>query len=328
MRRALFFAALISTGCLHGATQLQHFPERLEFAQQPPIADGAWLAITTDEFELDTNLPEDEARYAAEVCMREIAAIEAVMGNAEPPHRVPVRLIAIANTVDFNSKFDARIAAIGTWQQGQQLLLLSGRPEHWEHRASLVEGAPATVTHEMAHVVLRRYFPFQPRWFAEGLAEYLASYKWSLDGTQVELGVANLDAYAIYRHYRTVGLTDELAWGGASADNGEANELSRYGYAWAFVHYLIHRDPNLFQDVMQQIAQGPKGIEQLNRELAPRAEKFDNAIHAYLKAGEYQTIFLPVIAKKSTAKEHALNAEEVSQVNALIDAASARYHGR
>lgn len=327
MRRASLAFVLFSSGCLHGAATLQQYPQLLDFPQTPPIVEGQWLGITTNEFELDTDLPEEQARYAAEICMREIAAIQAVMGNTEPPHRVPVRLIAMADSVDFDSKFSARVLALSTWQRGQQLLLLAGAPERWEHRASLVEGAPATVTHEMAHVVLRRYFPVQPRWFAEGLAEYLASYKWSLDGTQVELGVANLNAYAAYRHYRSVGLAELLDWGGASADNGEATEASRYGYAWAFVHWMIHTQPQLFADAMRQISKGEGAIEQFHRELSPRGPEIDNSVHAYMKTGDYQTIFLPVKITRHSAQVHPLNSDERREVQALIDAASKGYKG-
>ncbi|MFT3842202.1 MAG: DUF1570 domain-containing protein [Myxococcaceae bacterium] len=325
MRWALIAIALLFSSCLHGAATLQQYPQLLDFPQTPPIVEGQWLGITTSEFELDTDLPEEQARYAAEICMREIAAIQAVMGNSEPPHQVPVRLIAMADSVAFDSKFSARVLALSTWQHGQQLLLLSGVPERWEHRASLVEGAPATVTHEMAHVVLRRYFPVQPRWFAEGLAEYLASYKWSLDGSQVELGVANLNAYAAYQHYRSVGLAEMLDWGGASVADGEAAEASRYGYAWAFVHWMIHTQPQLFADAMRQIANGAGAIEQFDRELAPRGPEIDGAVHAYMKTGDYQTIFLPVKTSRHTAQVHPLTTEERAQVDALIDAASQGY---
>ncbi len=299
----------------------------LEWPKPPEQASPTgWWKVTTPEFELDTDLPPLLAMEGAEDFTHEIAALRAVMGAAPARYKRPVRIVVLADTLTFEQKFSRTTGALALPLADEYDLFLSGRPEKWAHRASLVEGASALVTHEMAHVVLRQYFPVQTRWFAEGMAQYLASYKWSPDGSQVELGLANLEAYQLYRHYRTIGLADMNAWGGASAEAGEASEVARYGYAWAFVHYLINREPETFGEVMANLAQGPAGVAALEQRFAARTAEYDEKVHAYMKTGEYRTITLPVPAQHAPASLEAMDAIEHAHVEGLLEQASRRFH--
>ena len=86
--------------------------------------------------------------------------------------------------------------------------------------------------HELVHLVSRHWLPRQPRWLAEGLAEYLGDAEFIRDDT-VRFG--------------------RWAWAGGDVEPLEAlwawdgpappvQETDHYQSAWAWLHYLANRD--------------------------------------------------------------------------------------
>ncbi len=286
-----------------------------------------WYKVSTPEFTIFTDLSESQAREAADAAGREMAALRAIMGGTEPAVHRHITGYVVSSDARYAELFEPRVAGLVSWEGDSVSLFLSGRPSRWEHRASMVEAAGSLVTHELAHVVLSEYFRAQPRWFSEGMAEFLESYRWAEDGTTVELGLANVDAYATYRQYRTVGIRDALAWGSAQAGGSEATDRARYGYVWALVHYLINRQPKLFAEVMRQLAQGDEAAANA-LVTPPDAEAFDQQVHAYIATGQYQTFRVSVPANRLNAVVTEATAQEVAGANARLTAASAGYHGR
>lgn len=106
--------------------------------------------------------------------------------------------------------------------------------------------------HELAHAVLRQYFREQPQWFAEGMAEYLETFRW----VEPELVRLNLGAYREYRAIRSLSVDQLLKWQGSGQRDLEVAGM--YGLSWALVHFAINKMPREFGQYMAVLAKhGP-----------------------------------------------------------------------
>ena len=292
----------------------------------PPFSSSpsGWWALSTSNITMYTDLADVDGREAVEAIEQELAVLRAMMGSSPARFKRPVRIFVVADGLEYERYF-GRLTA-GAVLRGDETVdvFLWGKPEKWARRASMVEGAASLITHELAHVVLDQYFEHQPRWFAEGFAQFLEAYRWSDDGKRVEFGLANLEAYRTYRSNRALGASDVFAWGNATASDGESTTRTLYGYSWALVHFLINVKPERFADILQTLATDGRWTPfQVTQPLDSGA--LDAAVHAYMKTGDYSTFELEVTRGRESAKQAAMNDADVAGARAVIAAAGRRF---
>lgn len=125
-----------------------------------------------------------------------------MFGRAPVVNAKKIEIIALASDMEFERVFGTRVAGLTISGKEGSTLFVYGSPLKWFERVRTdVAGTNSNVQHELAHAVLHRYFPTQPRWFAEGMAEFLETAEW-LDDDTVRIGETNVNAYTAYRAIR------------------------------------------------------------------------------------------------------------------------------
>jgi hypothetical protein len=319
MRALLPVLVLSLAGCAEA--------QRPALAWQPSATTTAtgWWGFSTAEFTLDTDGSRENGREAADAIQRELDALRAMMGNAAPLKVRQLRIIVLANGLDYEKYFGRATAGLTSHNSKRVTVFLYGRPTKWTSHSGVAEGVPSTLTHELAHVVLAQYFPLQPRWFAEGLAQYLEPYKWSDDGASIELGLPNMAAYQNYLQNRSQGAAEAREWSHASMAEGESGR-TLYGYSWALVHYLINAQPKRFTEAMRLLAE-KEPDEATRLVLEEDAADLDQKVHEYMKAGQYHPIVVPVRHPLPPVTERGLDEAEVAEVMQVLDSTGRGFRG-
>lgn len=200
---------LLASGCAH----------RLECREH---GGGEVVRVASEHFDVVSTLPIEVTRTELSRLERLWDAFSVYFGHAPPPTE-PLRvfLVGPGGVEEFGP------GSAGFVQTTLQPVLVSAvsvdeRGHAWSANA-----------HELVHLLSAYWLPRQPRWIAEGLADYLgdASFRdestlrfgrwtWS-GGTVVEL---------------------ERLWDWDRASGSPDQEGDRYASAWAYLHYLANRD--------------------------------------------------------------------------------------
>ncbi|MBL8915142.1 MAG: DUF1570 domain-containing protein [Archangium sp.] len=313
--RSLMMVVVVAmlTGCTVGTGSVVR--DTLRF--WPSTKAQGWKKIVTPEFELLTDLDTPEAQRAASLIAQSLAGLNAMFARAPVAGPVKVTVIAMRDGMDFERRFSGRVGGFAVSTDSSVTLVLYGTPDKWFVRQEATfDATESVVNHELAHAVLRRYFTEQNKWFAEGMAEYLETFRW-LDAETVQLGDPNLSAYRAYRAIRSLSVKEVLAWD-SYTDKRDLELAGYYGLAWAFVHYLRNKEPQALGKYMADLARsGPRIADQLL--VNHREDEFDKAIFAYMKAGSYQqfTLKVPLPPQAETSVE-AMSSSEREAVEATL----------
>ena len=220
-----------------------------------PRAASTWLSLSSEHVVLRTDLEREEAlRMARELeLMRKLLA-EALALDL-PPSAPPIQAVAFAKPSDLlEFTGDRRIAGTAyTLRSGRgQLLLMDGRPEDMG----------VVVAHELAHALLMQVIARQPRWFAEGMAQWASSMGRVLDGGRRVLGTVP-DPWM--REYLEEGdlskVRDLLTWD--RADKKE--DARRYATSWLLVRTLLAEHPDAFDAFRRGLQDGEAATAAWNR---------------------------------------------------------------
>lgn len=284
------------------------------------IGGGRWVELRSKHFDVLTDESLDDAQEIAHYLERTRAAmLAAVWPRAKVESSHPVDVVVLDSGLTYEKLFSRNIAGLFVGSRDSGFIALYGNPDHWEQRRTLnAEGSTSVLKHEMVHRLASLVGITQPRWLAEGLAQFLETLKVASDGKSAEIGLVNMDALSAYTHLRTVGVEDALDWHGPIDQYGQASTAARYGMSWAMVHWLYNTHPAQFARYQLALAQGKRSKAAWKvafPQLPP--SKADEAIHHYLKTGNYQvfTVKLPafhegalVVRPLSVAETHALAA--------------------
>ncbi len=160
-------------------------------------------------------------------------------------------------------------------------------------------GGSATA-HELVHLLSHYWLPRQPRWIAEGLAEYLGDARFVSHDT-VAFGGWQQHAGAIVP-------MDELWSWSEGRRRGDA-EAQMYGSAWAWVHYFADRHEKRLAALWRA----------LREQTDPRA-----AFESVFPAGEWPALHAEVRAYTASARSkgwrsQSLRAPHVSAIETVPD---------
>jgi tetratricopeptide (TPR) repeat protein len=211
-----------------------------------PRAAPPWLQLTSEHVVLRTDVDRAEALRM----IRELELMRALLTDAFalelPASAPPVQAVAFARPGDLlEFTGDRRVAGKAyTHRSGRgQLLLMDGRPDDMG----------VVVSHELAHALLTQVMPRQPRWFAEGMAQWASSMgRVSDDGKRV-LGSLP-DPWM--REYLSPGelapARDLLTW--ERPDKKEDGR--RYATSWLLARTLLAEQPRAFADFQKRLEDG------------------------------------------------------------------------
>jgi hypothetical protein len=315
----VWMAGLVLAGCMTptGAGVVS----RQAFTFESANASSGWSQLVTDDFTLTTDLPASQAQEAGQLIAQSLAGLKAFFGRAPVVARRRVQVYALADSMDFERRFGRRIGGFATSSGELAQLVLYGPPDRWFVRDEIAyEGKDSVLQHELAHVVLRQYFPQQPQWFAEGMAQFLETFRW-VTPTTARFGDPSLSAYRTYRLFRSISVDDVLGWQTYRQRQTEVAGL--YGLSWAFVHWAINKQPVVMGRYMALLAQqGPPMAWQ--QTFAPLHDKLDKDIFGYMKIGSYQfrEVAVPVPTPVA-ARLVPLTHDELEQLNLVLDGLSA-----
>ena len=261
-----------------------------------------WRSVTTDDFELMSDLSPADIEEAAQAIAQTLAGLKAMFGNAKVAKPGKVTVIALADDMEFEHVFGRLIDGVALPTEHGTTIFMYGKPYRWFRHPVLTQDAKTSVLlHELAHAVLRSYFPTQPRWFAEGLAQYLETYRW-VDAENITIGVVNYEALAAYRGVRSLGVADLKKWGtGVGDEVRDVTNLGLYGASWAFVHWALNQDQQRFGKYMYLLTQTTPD-DAWKQTFEPIEADLDVAVHKYLRIGAYYAVNarVPKVALKRT----------------------------
>jgi hypothetical protein len=193
-------------------------------------ADSGWREIRGPHVVLRTDLGSGAAREAALAVERFRAQIIAAgwpRATLPPADRIDVTVFG--NGLDFEHHFSRNISGVFL-HEVPPFAVMYGHPDKWEHRASLATPETTSILrHELVHHLAASIYRRQPRWFSEGLAQFLETVRTGEDGKTVVVGAANLDAMQKYRSFRSLRVADALAWSGQLDAMPEATVHGLYG---------------------------------------------------------------------------------------------------
>jgi tetratricopeptide (TPR) repeat protein len=278
MSRSRLLAVLILAGCAG----------HLDGQPAAPAGRPGWHRLRTDHFDLTTDLSADLALATATVLERTRAALLQAawsrLGNARQTERV--RVIVLANQWEFQRYFGPAVDGVYT-RVGRATIVLGGTPSHWQHHVNRTDVfATSTLRHEIVHHLAAGIYGRQPRWFSEGLAQFLETIVVDDDGGQAIVGHPNLSALRSYYNVRSVSVKDALEWGQPDTAEDDAKVSGLYGLSWLMVHWMFNTRPEAFAAYQAALARGDDSAW-AHSFGAERLDDIDRALHAYVRHGEY-----------------------------------------
>ena len=287
-------------------------------------APTGWTEVQTAHVTLKSDLRPDDARRAAQAVERSRTALIAAAwaGAKLQPERIEV--VVFAKQSDFWRYFGNRVSGLFVHGQYPPTAFLYGPPEKWEHRATLaLEETTSVLKHELAHHLAAFIYQRQPRWFSEGLAQYLETLRIAEDGKTAVLGEVNLQALSAYNHVH-VKVDDALAWSGKFDAQDEVMTAGLYGTSWLLVHWLSNTHPSEFIQYQTLLA---KGIDPAKawKVVFPNlsTSDIDTQLHQYADHGDYRYFNVSLPAVETTLAERPLASADVHAVRAAAALAGA-----
>lgn len=269
------------------------------------------MEVESDHFVVKTDAAEALAEKAVmELETMRMAQLAAWDARFDPPARLEV--VVLRNQAELEELVGPRRApserVAGYYTRGARSRAVTGllidrhEPsvalpplrEQAEERAWLAEAA--TLRHELAHHLAGQVLLRQPRWIAEGLAQYLAA-------TRYETWQG--------RPAAVVGPTGGNAWAGERVPAaalfawrpGEPG-ARYYASSWLLVHYLVSRRGPAFADYQQRLARAEDpaaawraSFPGLDPGDGAAMASLDRELDAYVRSGPHSLprVFLPAI---------------------------------
>jgi tetratricopeptide (TPR) repeat protein len=276
----------------------------------PEEGGRPWSEVRSTHFRIQTNLSPDAATATALELEKHRRALLLSWGpDFDPPGTVEVILLRNLNELrEFTQGHAAGFA--GTTERGP-LLVMGGN-------GFVLEDSPdlRLQTHELAHYLSNFVLLRQPRWLAEGLAQYLETIHIKPSTNEVVLGrVSGWDLGYVKAHgWLDI---DEL-WGWDQRGLLSAAEQQQYyASAWLWVHYLYNVHTERMEEFQTRLAnaEDPKkawetafrGVQDLKGEL-----------RTYVTSGRGAVFTLPLPPVPTKVDVRPMETADVHAVRALL----------
>ncbi|QSQ28460.1 DUF1570 domain-containing protein [Pyxidicoccus parkwayensis] len=213
----------------------------------PQEGGRPWSEVQSTHFRIQTNLSPEAAKTTALELEKYRRALLLAWGpDFDPPGTVEVILVRNQSELDeFTQGHAAGFA--GTTERGP-LMAMAGN-------GFVLDDSPdlRLQTHELAHYLSTFVLLRQPRWLAEGLAQYLETIHIKVSTNEVVLGRAHRWNLGYVREHGFLGLEDLWAWEQRGLQS-QSEQQQYYASAWLWVHYLMNMYPERFEDFQVRLA--------------------------------------------------------------------------
>jgi tetratricopeptide (TPR) repeat protein len=283
-------------------------------------SDTDWHKVTTRHFELYTDLDEETAVEAAkELEKTRDALITAAWPAFAFPDVVRTQVFVLSNGLDFERFLGRRLW--GLFVPGTRpAFYLYGPPSRWSPRATMNQVAPSSVLrHEMTHQLAAAVFRRAPRWFKEGLAQFLETVQITPDSKSIVVGRTNRDARAKFYADRTVTLKRTLEWSEPIADLAENEVHALYGTSWAFFYWLYNNRQQPFSRYQLALAKGFSSKKAWDAAFPGfNPDVYDTILYDYSVHGQAAVDTLPLRTSAPSIDVKAMSAADAHGVRARI----------
>ena len=252
-----------------------------------PPAEAArerWAGITTPNFLVAGNAPEQDLRRAALKLEQFREVLARLFGKADLRTSAPVRVLLFRNQASYETVRPLQdgkpSTATGFFQPGREV-----------HYIALTLDVPnadpwAVALHEYVHVLLHENSRVVPLWFSEGLAEYYSTFEVLGGEKRVRVGTPLERHLEALKSGPLLPLEQLFAVDRESPRYNEADKQGVfYAESWALVHYLMlgknqRRQPKVAHFIKKIGAGEPAGdsfrgvFETSLREMDTELEKY------------------------------------------------------
>ena len=290
-------------------------------------ADSGWREIRGPHVVLRTDHGSGNAKEAALAVERFRAQVIAAAWPRAPfPPADRVEVTVFSNGLDFERHFARNVGAV-FFHDVPPFAVLWGTPEKWENRASLATTETTSILrHELVHHLAASVYRRQPRWFAEGLAQFLETVRPGDDGKTVVIGAANLEAMHKYNSFRSIRVADALAWSSKLDELPEATQHALYGVSWLMVHWMFNEHPAQFDQLQGLLSRGIDP-DKAWKIILPglNTPDIDGALNQYVKHGNYNEFAAPYTPPTPPLEERPLTEADVHAEQARVALAAASW---
>jgi hypothetical protein len=260
---------LVGVACAHGAFTC------------PATGGDTWRSISSEHFEIATDVPPQDATAILSEDERVFGAFEDLLFPYEPKLRDRIRIILFRSTSEFDRVAPHTAAGFFFYGKAENeskipTIVLSLQ------QVRLRDPADEILRHELTHAFVRHFYPHAPVWLNEGLATYYSTL--ALDGDDALIGrplsrvqfsdgdylcapsEASSDRICLIPRSRVPMIAELISLDPASFYVGMKTDpaswiqrASNYAGAWALIHFLENGDTAYkarFEDVRDALTQG------------------------------------------------------------------------
>jgi Flp pilus assembly protein TadD len=289
-------------------------------------SDTDWHRVTTSHFVLRTDFDDQTALAAAKKLE---ATRDDLISAAWPSFHFPdgarTEVFVLSNGLDFERFFSRK--ATGLFSGGDRpTFFLHGHPDRWDERSTLAAESTSVVRHEMAHQLAAAVYAHEPRWFAEGIAQFLETVHESDDHKSVIVGAVNVEALRTYNTFRTTSVRQLLEWTEEVSALSDAESHGLYGLSWMLVHFLYNTRPDPFARYQVELSKGTEPARAWEAAFANvNPDSLDSEIQNYSKRGDYEEFSLPLRSTPVTAAAERLSPADAHVARARLYRAAASF---
>lgn len=299
---ALVIAFFLLSGC-------QHVPR---YAECQTHHGTPWRELTSQHFRLTTNL-DSEAAKATLIELertRRMLLYSAWRDAVDPQGRIDA--FVLQSHEQLNEFADEDVAGFVARNERGLAIVLGG--QSYTFHAS---PARRLVMHEMAHYINSYVLLRQPRWIAEGLAEYLETTRPYGDGSQVQVGALDPALVRLVKAHTRIPLEALWAWDRLSL-HGTEQQLY-YATSGLWVHFLLNQHPAEFSDFQFRLGRAEEPRLAWNESFQGfSSDELQRELNQYLRYGFYYVARLKMPDVSVATSERGLSDGEVHAVRVRL----------
>lgn len=252
----------------------------------PPDSDG-WTRIGMGQFEILTDMGEQEAYELASTVDRMMTAIGRTTDLRLASPR-PIRVMAFRSSGRFLPFRDA-LAGPGTDKTGvfattnfTNYILLDGSKKRLRQM----------MRHELTHLFMSNSFDTAPLWVNEGLAEFYETL--GVQGDGLLIGSPHPRTVQLLRRERFLPIREILEMTGSAEEfrSGPRAEVI-YAQSWAMIHYLLvarQDGQEQLRDYLALLLEGRDQNEAFERAFGRSPEELEKEVSAYVRRGNFRQV--------------------------------------
>ena len=295
-------------------------------AAMPPVpgkGGPAWIELTSEHFTVWTDGPPDRGREL----IREMERLwQIVAGVVFPSVPASGRDLVIA------FRDDDELTALSLTGE-PRAYAIPAQPPLWQPMFVLSafsnrDQEDRTVAHELTHAISHAVVHHQPRWLAEGMADYFETVELDPDRTTADIGVAPQRRGQPIQMAHLIPIAKLFAWTAPAP-----NEQREYSTAWALFTYLINEHRTELGRYMQLLDSSfdPKATP-ADRAARAWSEAFaslpistvDSVLQQWLVTGHHLVLHVNVQLRTWPIAERRLGDADVYAVRGLLRAVAAK----